>query len=188
MSKGQFLNISGEKYNRLTAINRIGLDHRKRSIWEFKCDCGTLVQKPMALVRYGHINSCGCLKIEQNYLNLCSSLEDNKAAKNALFNDYRTGARERYLDFNLSFEEFELFLAKNCYYCNSEPIGVYRINSKDSKRFFYNGIDRTNNNKGYSLKNCVTCCKICNRNKGTMNKRDFLNWIKKVYRFQVKQT
>ena len=50
------------------------------------------------------------------------------------------------------------------------------------KDFLYNGIDRKDNNIGYIIENCVSCCGICNRMKMDMSYDDFLNHIRLIYK------
>lgn len=52
--------------------------------------------------------------------------------------------------------------------------------------FYYQGIDRKDNLKGYSKENCVSCCKRCNRAKDVHNQASFLEWIKLVYNKNIK--
>lgn len=56
--------------------------------------------------------------------------------------------------------------------------------SKPVRNFYYNGIDRVDNLKGYTRNNCIPCCSICNQSKHTMSKKDWLQWITRVYTFQ----
>jgi hypothetical protein len=67
------------------------------------------------------------------------------------FRHYRRGAESRNIEFLLTFDEFNNFWGKNCYYCTDKIKTV--------------GIDRIDNNKGYTIENCVPCCGICNRMK-----------------------
>lgn len=46
------------------AIKPIGKDKNNLILWEFRCDCGTICQKPGARVQSGRIQSCGCLSKE----------------------------------------------------------------------------------------------------------------------------
>ena len=43
-----------------------------------------------------------------------------------------------------------------------------------------NGIDRINNDIGYTIENSLTCCKICNYAKNTMSMREFIAWLEKI--------
>lgn len=59
--KGTPKDITGQKYNRLTAIEPSGNKNYKGSIlWKFSCDCGSIVEKEMYAVTSGATKSCGC--------------------------------------------------------------------------------------------------------------------------------
>lgn len=64
--------IAGKKFNKLTAIQPMGEDNHKRSMWLFKCDCGNECIKPLNNVKSGNTKSCGCGRHKQaaNALNL----------------------------------------------------------------------------------------------------------------------
>ncbi len=58
------LEIKGGKYGRLLAICRIGTDKHGKSIWSFRCECGTLTEAVASSVMCGKTLSCGCLHAE----------------------------------------------------------------------------------------------------------------------------
>lgn len=47
--------ITGQKFGKLTAIRRI-----YKQVWEFKCDCGSIIQSDRYNVTSGKIVTCGC--------------------------------------------------------------------------------------------------------------------------------
>jgi len=51
---------------------------------------------------------------------------------------------------------------------------------------YYNGIDRIDNTKDYTLDNCVPCCKNCNYAKRTLTQHDFYKLIQSIYNYRVK--
>lgn len=55
------LDLTGQKYGRLTAVNNTGKKNLRNFIWNFKCDCGSTVELPSGEVRRGRVGSCGCL-------------------------------------------------------------------------------------------------------------------------------
>lgn len=59
---------AGQRYGRLTTLARTGSKDRK-SIWEFRCDCGALIQCYAEFVRCGKKRSCGCLLYESRKKN-----------------------------------------------------------------------------------------------------------------------
>lgn len=58
-------NISGKKFNRLTALEKKG-QGKHGTMWLFECECG--VQKEIRInhVKDGRVKSCGCFKSENN--------------------------------------------------------------------------------------------------------------------------
>lgn len=42
------------------------------------------------------------------------------------------------------------------------------------------GIDRLNNDKGYTVENIVSCCSICNKAKSNLTMEEFLAWIERI--------
>src|SRR4051794_12827082 len=58
------LNITGERYGRLTALYRLP-GHGRRTIWLFRCDCNKEKPLPLEAVRARRTRSCGCLQIEK---------------------------------------------------------------------------------------------------------------------------
>ncbi len=93
---------------------------------------------------------------------------------------YKHSAKNRELTFNLSDSQIYDLCQRNCYYCGASPSNI-----KNDKRcngvFIYNGIDRMDNTKGYTLNNVQSCCRQCNTAKNILSINEFKDWIKKVY-------
>lgn len=102
-------------------------------------------------------------------------LSGHLAARNALYQDYRKGARRREYDFELSVEEFEEITMRDCYYCGAIPSKVIKVPS--GSEYTYNGIDRVDNTKGYTLDNVVAACTTCNKAKLQQTQEEFEAWI-----------
>lgn len=65
----KLIDLTGNKYGRLTVIGRDTEKSKKRVFWLCKCDCGTYTSaRSDALGK--DVNSCGCLKKEQDKENL----------------------------------------------------------------------------------------------------------------------
>ena len=52
--------LTGQRFGRLTVLERAGSDKRKNVIWKCLCDCGKETIVPTADLRRGHTTSCGC--------------------------------------------------------------------------------------------------------------------------------
>lgn len=57
--------ITGQKFNKLTAIERAGKDKTGRALWLCKCDCGNMITVNTTDLRAGRRKSCGCLQKER---------------------------------------------------------------------------------------------------------------------------
>ncbi len=80
--------------------------------------------------------------------------------------EIKSGAKKRHIEFNLTFEQFMIYWAKSCTYCGDKIETI--------------GIDRVNNNRGYTQTNLVTCCYTCNWMKRHLNYTDFINHCDKI--------
>ena len=61
----QEIDITGQKFGRLTAIRRDGLGDCWQAKWLCRCDCGNVVSVFKCNLTTGKTRSCGCLKKEQ---------------------------------------------------------------------------------------------------------------------------
>ncbi len=59
-------NITGQKFNRLTAIEFVNKDKFNHPHWSFKCDCGNIKVINLYSVTSGKTKSCGCLDKEKH--------------------------------------------------------------------------------------------------------------------------
>ena len=165
------LDITGNKYNRFTAISPSGGKNAKGSLlWNFLCDCGNIKIIDSGNLMSGSCLSCGCNR----------KFFEGKAAFNALYKRYKLRAKERNYSFELSEEQFGLITKQNCYYCNCEPHHKFGT-EKSNGKYIYNGVDRFDNSKGYTIENCVPCCGDCNKRKNDSDSTEFLDWIKKIH-------
>lgn len=64
------LDLTGEKYGKLTALKRIPQEHTTICKWLCECDCGSKVEVSIANLRGKgrHTKSCGCLRKESAQL------------------------------------------------------------------------------------------------------------------------
>ena len=78
------------------------------------------------------------------------------------FKAYQLGAKKRHYDFKISLEAFTSIVTESCFYCGQHKEGEV------------NGIDRLDNNIGYTLENSRSCCEMCNHMKQMYHVRYFL--------------
>jgi len=96
---------------------------------------------------------------------------------------YRRDAIRRGLSFSLSLEAFRALTSAQCHYCGNGPQSVLENSKGYNGAYAYNGIDRLDNDAGYTLENSVTCCKLCNRMKYTMSEEHFAAQCMKITRW-----
>ncbi len=181
---------SGQKFNRLTAIKyqftKIYGKSNYHYQWLFKCDCGKEITVDKNSVLKGLTTSCGCFKSEissKTFKDINSKKEIIKGleATNRLYDSYKRGAEKRNYIFEISKEEFIKLASDNCHYCNRLP-EQKSYNKPKTDYIIYNGLDRVDNNLGYTLDNTVTCCMHCNRAKMCLSKKQFLQLIFDIYK------
>lgn len=63
MLMGKALDLTGQKFGRLTVIERVGIKNSK-VMWRCKCDCGNYTETSTSSLRKGDSRSCGCLRRE----------------------------------------------------------------------------------------------------------------------------
>tara|TARA_B100000674_G_scaffold493651_1_gene516423 strand:- start:545 stop:925 length:381 start_codon:yes stop_codon:yes gene_type:complete len=94
---------------------------------------------------------------------------------------YKKNAASRGIAFDLSEEEFFKLVQGDCYWCGAKP-QLIKPDSRGSKEYTLNagipvpttGVDRFDNNQGYTPENSVSCCPTCNKVKGALSPSDFI--------------
>jgi hypothetical protein len=95
--------------------------------------------------------------------------------KSSIYSDYLYRAAKKDLDFVLTKEQFTNFTIEKCYYCD-----------KSASKIHKNGIDRKDNEIGYIISNCASCCSQCNYMKGSLTEDEFIETCKRVSDYNLK--
>lgn len=183
-------NLVGFKFGKLTVLEWVenpNKNNREKYLWKCSCDCGNICYRITYKLKAGISNSCGCLQKEI----LLSKQKENglkrrkgiSAVGKQIYNGYIRNAKKDKREFSLSYEDVIGLIHKPCHYCGEidVKIGFYL---KDA--YFLNGIDRVDSSKGYTLENTVPCCKKCNISKHNYTQEEFLEHIKKIYKYSIK--
>lgn len=137
--------ITNQKFGRLTAIKYLGQDEQCSAIWLCKCDCGNIIKIDGRNLRRGNTKSCGCLRKE---LNTTHGKSNSK-----LFNIW-TGMKQRCYDEHC--KSYKDYGGRGIVVCNDWLNDFQIFHDWAMNNDYQEGltIDRIDNNKGYSPKNC----------------------------------
>lgn len=61
----RIIDLVGQKFNRLTVINKTDMKSGTNYLWECQCECGNITYATSSALKTGHKKSCGCLHTEQ---------------------------------------------------------------------------------------------------------------------------
>jgi hypothetical protein len=167
--------LIGRRFGRLL-ITEFAYQSDFKHFWTCKCDCGnTIICHTGSLTKAQGKGrtSCGCAP-RNNPPTVETQIK-------RVFYNYCKNAKLRNLEFALTIEDFYALSQKPCYYCGTEKSNC---SSTTSVKFLYNGLDRVDNSIGYTLDNCVSCCRQCNCSKLAYSEQQFRDWIGTAYRYQ----
>lgn len=179
------LDLVGQKYNKLKVIFYSESNENCICL----CECGNKITVDLKYLKSNRAKSCGCLSLpEVRKIQL-----ENVHISNIKYEPRIASARrvwKRYKKQGLSFENFYRLSQENCFYCNCLPIynkyneasmskNSLLLNIKDGD-FYYNGLDRVDSLKGYTIDNIVPCCIKCNMAKQDRSLEDFYKWVNKI--------
>ncbi len=163
--------ITNEKFGKLTALRLLKERKCGHAVWECICDCGTVCRAIGGKLRSGKKKSCGCSHYK---------LPEGIASFHILVNGYKFKCRKKNIKWFLTNNEAMKLFKSNCYYCGTKPNNK-KEGTRNNGSFIYNGIDRIDSFKDYSLDNVVPSCKRCNAAKNDMTLKEFSDWTKLIY-------
>lgn len=179
-------NRVGERFGKLLIVNYTFSENRADGRGSFArcvciCDCGNSTISRVNNLVNGTKKSCGCLQkqVPQKQPKFPPTIGGLRRT----YRGYKFGAEQRNKVFDLTLEQFKVLTQQNCTYCGQLPDTLMTTGSKFSE-YVYNGIDRVDNNIGYILSNCVTCCEYCNKAKGTKTHSQFILWLDNLVLFR----
>lgn len=179
------LKLINKRFGRLRIVDIADKKNNRLNVFKCVCDCGQVKNVVGADLTRGHTTSCGCYREEKRKI-----AKGESGFNNAYYN-YKSNAKNRGLIFEISREDFRNLTQSKCHYCGSLPSNVSYKRNNDSEESFehgkyvYNGIDRVDSKRGYTVDNCVPCCGQCNLSKSDYSKEEFLSWVERVYRHSI---
>ncbi|HFL2403586.1 TPA: hypothetical protein ACG3PH_001964 [Clostridioides difficile] len=154
----KFLDITGKKFGRLRVIKfskEIKSGKRNRKYWLCKCDCGNFKEIRTDSLTSGLVQSCGCLKKEQDKLNLTDKYQFKKKYKvqNKRLYSIWKGIISRCTDKNN--KRYNRYGERNIIVCDEwfcyDNFANWALSNGYSEKLT---IDRINNEGNYESSNC----------------------------------
>lgn len=183
-------NLSGKRFGMLNVVERCQ-GSSSAITWLCKCSCGNEVRRTTSgLLNAKNDPNCGCQGNPENR-RYASAKEATIAA---FYRRYRYDADKRNLEWLLTDSDFQRIIHSECFYCGSEPTKRWNVYTKygrsgtqwmEEADVLLNGVDRKDNNIGYTVDNCVPCCSECNYAKRTTHADHFLAWVERVHKHQT---
>jgi len=177
-------NLIGKTFGFLT-VKKIALSKNDRGevLWLCDCICGNITEVKSYYLTKGLVKSCGCKKEELKAEKFRKPTKD--VALTTLYTRYKNGAKNRKLSFEIGKDDFEKIILKPCFYCGLTKSNLLKMQTVfEYREFEYNGIDRVDNLVGYTMDNCVPCCKICNLAKRNLSVEQYFSWINSLVEFR----
>lgn len=175
----KYVDLLGQAFGSVVPI-----EHLSDKGWKCLCTCGQIKILPKHFI----------LKNKNNEQCYCLKKLPGEASWNRRFKSHTSGCKSRNLINEINKELFIEICSKKCSYCNSDPKDwnpnikldgtfikkweghIIRQSTIDEAWIKCNGIDRIDNDKGYTLENSVSCCMDCNFEKGA---KSFSDWCKR---------
>jgi len=184
---GAPLDLTGKKFGRLIVISKAeSRQHGKftKAMWNCICDCGL----------HRVVHACNLMDEGTKSCGTCCRPGTNAKPDTAfedLWHLYQASARNRGHSWELTKEQFRELTQSPCHYTGRPPSQVTK-SAATARRikagkdplpggfYTYNGIDRVDNSKGYTLENCVPCWGKVNTMKMEMQREEFIALCKEI--------
>lgn len=143
---GKRIDLTGQRFGRLTVIEFAGVKNKRYSYWKCRCDCGSVVTVYTYSLTSGKSQSCGCLHNE-----ITAKISARHNLRNTKI--YRAWRHMNHRCFNANDKNFSNYGGRGITVCDewrTDFVAFYNYVSKlahfDEKGY---SLDRINNNGNY---------------------------------------
>ncbi len=181
----------GRKYGRWTVIGK-GPDRITKGrgqvmdMWICRCECGTERVVTAQTLATGRTKGCGCYQGKHLKGNTMRRKAKGEFGHRQLFKRYQETAVQKGHCFELTWEQFKTLTTSLCFYCGSEGEDYKGGRKKWGAwgTFTGCGVDRYDNDQGYTASNSVPCCKTCNFLKVARHGDEFIEICRRIAKHQ----
>lgn len=104
-----------------------------------------------------------------------------------IFTQYKYKAKKKGHSFLLTLEELTVLITSKCYLCGAIPSNTMRRKGVEGS-LAYQGIDRINNDIGYTVENSRPCCQKCNGIKSNKSLESTIKHVAKIFTYNHRIT
>lgn len=154
MSSMNYEDITGQKFNRLTVLERQRIRGSTRwlYVWKCKCDCGNIALVSISSLKRGDTKSCGCLNHENHYKHGQSSFCKKNNGKD--LPTYQSWCAMLERCYRKNGQDFPRYGGRGILVCPEWRHDFGRFLKDMGERPAGRTLGRIDNAKGYSPQNC----------------------------------
>ena len=185
--KSSFKDLSGQRFGCLTVVSfgdrEVCPPNNVFKIrWLCKCDCGKEKLIRAESLRSKNTISCDCSRKETlSKIGKLKAKDPQEKGLGLQLSSYQRAAKNRNISWDLSDEQALVLFNSKCFYCGVFPTQRPTGAGKHYRFYKANGIDRIDNESGYTVGNTVPCCSVCNFAKNKMTVANFVEWQNRIY-------
>jgi len=180
----QKLELSGQRFGRLLVLCEAGRTKQKGVLWKCFCDCGKKIIVSGNSLSGRKTKSCGCLQKEK-------CIEASTTHGLRYTPEYRVWTLMKNRCLNKNANNYKYYGGRGIAVCNRwlKFENFFKDMGKRPNPKFT--IERVNNNKGYSLSNCIWATKKTQARNRRLSKKNTsgtqgVNWHKIWNKYQVR--
>ena len=160
----------GSKFGDLVVLELVPGSKNKHPLARCRCSCGRERTPRVTALRHGSADCCSYCSHKRGWLKRQRLTEKQRdvARRESI---YKQNAKKKNIEWLLSKKVFCHLLDGACYYCAKMPAL---------------GIDRYDNNVGYTPDNSVSCCSYCNYAKRDLAADQFLYHVSEIHKHSNK--
>lgn len=172
--------ISGQKFNYLTAIKKVKTNREQKTTWLCKCDCGKELEVRVSRLFNNETRSCGC-KLLGRFNNKYKGTLNISAS---YWNSICRSAKERGYELSITIEDAQEQFSKQEGKCALTGIDLFPCESRHSSGQWTASLDRKDSQLGYIKDNIQWIHKDINRMKWHYEQDYFIELCKLVAKLQ----
>ncbi len=150
---GKLIDLTGQRFGRLTVVQRAGTSKQGRALWLCRCTCGKETVVLSSSLRRGATQSCGCIHSEMLHNRITAQNTTHGGKGTRLYRIWH-GMKQRC--YNPKSDHYNLYGGRGISVC-AEWLHDFATFQKWAVSHGYQDdltIDRIDNDKGYSPDNC----------------------------------